>query len=204
MSGRGPTCRADLFELARLHRRKLETLYTLSNTNDPWMVDIDRRRDAATWLSSIFERFDIRSKVHARAVHYRLVSQDEPVLMPNGEAYVNTYECFNWLCNAIRDARYRGDIDTNLIIDNAIRSRSLISRLRRTPRLIQGSMMARLNATHLGLSISRRNHAPGDVAHRAEHRPALSPRNLDREEHRKRRPVAARTDVRHQHLHLRR
>ncbi|MET3970817.1 hypothetical protein [Bradyrhizobium sp. S3.9.1] len=112
-----PKCRADLFALAKKLRRKQESLYTLGNTNDPWMADVDYRSKAAHWVADIFERFDIRSRVHVRRVHYRLVSQDPPILQVDGTPYVNSFDCFNRLCDAIRDARYLDLISTDVIVD---------------------------------------------------------------------------------------
>jgi hypothetical protein len=112
-----PKCRADLFALAKKLRRKQETLYTLGNVNDPWMADVDYRSKAAHWVADIFQRFDIRSRVHVRRVHYRLVSQEQPILQVDGTPYVNSFDCFNRLCDAIRDARYLDLICTDVIVD---------------------------------------------------------------------------------------
>src|SRR5262249_29160075 len=112
-----PKCRADLFELARLLRRRLDTLYTLGSTNDPWMADQDYRSKPARWVAAIFERFGIKSRVHDRDVHYRLISQATPILRADGTPYVNSVDHYNSLCDAIRDARYLDLISTEIIID---------------------------------------------------------------------------------------
>jgi hypothetical protein len=117
MSDDQPTCRADLFALAAKKRRKQQSLYTLSAANDPWMADAEIRSRHARWAAKIFERFDIRSRVHVRHVFYRLVSQEAPELLPDGEPFVNTIENWNTLCDAIRDARYLDLIQTDVIID---------------------------------------------------------------------------------------
>src|SRR5262249_8167010 len=44
--------------------------------------------------------------VHLRRIHYRLVSQEQPVLMLGGTPYSNTDQCWNALICASRDARY--------------------------------------------------------------------------------------------------
>src|SRR6266536_4227843 len=112
-----PKCRADLINLAKTLRRRLDTLYTLGSVNDPWMVDQDFRSKHADWIADLFERMEIRSPVHVRQIHYRLVSQETPVPQVDGTPYVNSSDCFNTLCDAIRDARYLGLIPTELIID---------------------------------------------------------------------------------------
>ena len=116
--GKKPKNRADLFALAQTLRRLQDSLYTLSLPNDPWMADVDFRSKHAYWVTEIFERFGItRSVIHVRQVHYRLVSQETPVLQVDGTPYVNSGACFDTLCNAIRDARYLDLISTDIIVD---------------------------------------------------------------------------------------
>src|SRR3954447_7372661 len=112
-----PRNRADLFELAALLRRKVDTLFTLGHVNDPWMAGVGYRSKAANWVADIFARFGIRSRIHVRQVFYRLVSQETPILQPDGKPFVNHVDNFNKLCDAIRDARYLGLISTEVIID---------------------------------------------------------------------------------------
>ena len=112
-----PKCRADLKELAKTLRRRLDTLYTLGDTNDPLMADADFRSKHAYWVADIFKRFEIRSRIHARQIHYRLVSQKTPILQVDDTPYVNSIDCFTRLCGAIRDARYLDLISTEVIID---------------------------------------------------------------------------------------
>jgi hypothetical protein len=112
-----PKCRADLFALAEKLRRRQDTLYTLGSPNDPWMADADFRSKHAYWVADIFERFEIRSPIHVRQIHYRLISQKTPVPQVDGTPYVNTGDCFNRLCDAIRDARYLDLIPAGMIID---------------------------------------------------------------------------------------
>jgi hypothetical protein len=117
MSRAAPKCRADLFALAAKLRRRQESLYTLGSPNDPWMADADFRSKHAYWVADIFERFEIQSRIHARYIHYRLVSQETPILQVDDTPYVNSVDCFNRLCDAIRDARYLDLISTEVIID---------------------------------------------------------------------------------------
>jgi hypothetical protein len=112
-----PKCRADLMTLAKKLRRQLSSLYTLGNPNDPWMADADYRSKHAYWVADLFERMEIQSPIHVRQIHYRLVSQATPVPQVDGTPYVNTGDCFNRLCDAIRDARYLDLIPAGMIID---------------------------------------------------------------------------------------
>jgi hypothetical protein len=116
--GKKPRNRADLKELAKTLRRLLDSLYTMGSPNDPWMAEADFRSKHAYWVANIFERFGItQSVIHARQLHYRLVSQETPVLQADGKPYVNSGDCYNRLCDAIRDARYLDLISTDVIID---------------------------------------------------------------------------------------
>ena len=112
-----PKCRADLVDLAKTLRRRLDTLYTLSSTNDPWMVDQDYRSKHAYWIADLFQRLELPRQVHDRLIHYKLVSQRTPVLQVDGSPYVNNPDCYNRLCDAIKDARYLGLIPARMIID---------------------------------------------------------------------------------------
>jgi hypothetical protein len=112
-----PKCHADLRDLAKTLRRKLSTLFTLGDANDPFVADHNFRSKHAYWIAALFERFAIRSRVHVRLVHYKLISQKTPVLQVDGTPYVNSSDCYNRLCDAIRDARYLGLIPAHLIVD---------------------------------------------------------------------------------------
>src|SRR5882724_1596118 len=115
--GEKPTCRADLMELAKTLRRRLDTLYTLGSPNDPFMADQDFRSKHAYWIAELFRDMDLPRRVHVRQIHYKLISRETPVLQVDGEPYVNSSNCFNRLCDAIRDARYLGLIPEDAIID---------------------------------------------------------------------------------------
>jgi hypothetical protein len=112
-----PRNHAELVDLAKSLRRKLETLYTLSSTNDPWMVGQDYRSKHAYWIADLFQRLQLPRQVHDRQIHYKLISQETPVLQVDGTPYVNNADCYNRLCDAIKDARYLALIPPRMIID---------------------------------------------------------------------------------------
>jgi hypothetical protein len=112
-----PKCHADLKELAKAMRRRLDTLYTLGGTNDPWMADQDYRSKHAYWIADLFQQLELPAKVHDRQIHYKLVSQKTPVLQVDGTPYLNDPDCYNRLCDAIKDARYLDLIPARMIID---------------------------------------------------------------------------------------
>jgi hypothetical protein len=113
-----PTCYEDIKDLAVHLRRRLPTLIVMNDGTDPWFAGLESRREKAEWFADLWNnRFKIQSKIHTRAIHYKLISQNTPVLMPNGEPYENTVRCQAMLNDAVRDARYLNLIQANLVID---------------------------------------------------------------------------------------
>ena len=95
-----------LKQLARQLGRPFSTLYVLSSSNDPFIADAPNRQAVAEWLADIWDRLAVASGAHVRRVFYRMVSQKPLFQMPNGKPFLNTDQCWNYLCNATRDARY--------------------------------------------------------------------------------------------------
>jgi len=60
----------------------------------------------AEWFATLYTKFGYRQGVHLRRVHYQIISQDPPVDMPNGKPYENTDNCWKYLGQASRWARY--------------------------------------------------------------------------------------------------
>src|SRR5262245_8515099 len=102
---------------ARELGRPLSTLYALSPANDPFMAGLPARQAAAEWFAEIWDRLEIRPGAHLRRIHYRVISQDLPVPLPNGEPYINTSQCWNLLCSSSRDARYLGLVSASDLVD---------------------------------------------------------------------------------------
>jgi hypothetical protein len=111
-----PNNHADLKELAKKLRRPLDTLYALSASNDPLMVDQAFRVEGAQWFIELYGRLKIRAGIHIRRIFYQLVSQPN-LLRSNGKRFENTVECSNKLIDVVRDARYRELIPAGSIID---------------------------------------------------------------------------------------
>ena len=68
-------------------------------------------------FGALWRRFEFQSGAHIRRVHYVLISQVEPVLMSNGEPYINTDYCWAELGTASLDARYLGLIALRDLVD---------------------------------------------------------------------------------------
>jgi len=92
--------------LAKELGRSVETLIAQSPQSDPFYADRPGRREAAEWFAGLWGRFDFPRGVHLRRIHYALISQREPVEMAEGKPYENTFECWQKLCVASRDARH--------------------------------------------------------------------------------------------------
>jgi hypothetical protein len=92
--------------LAKDLGRPVETLVAQSPQSDPFYANRPGRREAAEWFAALWERFDFQRGIHLRRIHYALVSQREPVELAEGKHYENTFECWQKLCVASRDARH--------------------------------------------------------------------------------------------------
>jgi hypothetical protein len=114
----GPIDYQRLKAATRTLRRPLKSLYALTDEADPFAAGTPGRRQAAEWIAELWPRLNFRPGVHVRRVHYKLVSLPEPPVRPNGEPYQNTYVCWKFLINAIRDARFLGLLAPNTIVDH--------------------------------------------------------------------------------------
>jgi hypothetical protein len=97
--------------------RAIKNLIGLTTPNDPFLAGSPARFLAAIWFAEMWERFDMKAGSHVRRLHYIMVSQEPPIMLPSGEPYVNTTACSRWLHHASADARYLGLIEGGLIID---------------------------------------------------------------------------------------
>jgi hypothetical protein len=99
-------------------------LLALSRTNDPFYAGVPCRLAWAEWFASLFGRFSFPRGVHLRRIHYRLVSDPSPPVMPkdksktSGRPYVNTDECWGKLQIGARDARHLGLVAPDLFADH--------------------------------------------------------------------------------------
>src|SRR5260370_2445698 len=88
--------------------RTIETLVTMTNGNDPFAMHQGGRQEHARWLyEQVWQRLGLGEKeIHIRAIHYKLISQEVAVTLPNGEVFENTENHWRKLDIASRDARY--------------------------------------------------------------------------------------------------
>src|SRR5437016_11748581 len=81
-------------------------LIPLAPQHDPFYTGTPGDWALAEWFAGLWRAFRYSTKVHIRRVHYQIVSQKPPVMLPNGKPYENTEECWNTLNLASKAARY--------------------------------------------------------------------------------------------------
>jgi len=104
-------------ELAREQHVSIKDLIALSPQNDPFYQGTESDLEKAHWFAGLWERFGYSTGVHLRRVHYQLVSQDPPVMKPNGLPYENTEGDWDFLGMASKAARYLGLVDPGAFVD---------------------------------------------------------------------------------------
>jgi hypothetical protein len=112
-----PRNRDDLDALKKRERRTLEATYALSANAAPVMADRGYRLARARWFFDLFGRLDMPVPFHVRRAFYRLVSQETEIPQYNDKVFQNTSDCFNTLCDAVRDARYLDLISCDYVVD---------------------------------------------------------------------------------------
>lgn len=129
-------------DLAKAFSRPIGTLLALAPNNDPFYLGEARMR-GAEWFAALYHEHQFGRGVHLRRIHYRLISQETPVLRPTAEPYENTEECWAALCLASKDARYAGLVSIGDFVDR--RNPAPTLRLADTPQassveIIDGSL----------------------------------------------------------------
>lgn len=104
-------------QLAKDSGCSITDLIALAPQNDPFYVGTNGDMEKAEWFAEMWQRFGYGQGVHLRRVHYQLVSQNPPVLKPNGKPYENTENDWGWLDLASKCARYLGLVDPGAFED---------------------------------------------------------------------------------------
>lgn len=106
---------------AQLRQRGLKyavtDLIALAAQNDPFYVGTDTDIKNGRWFAALWQQFGYAGNIHLRRMHYQIISQAEPVLMPDGAPYENTLKCWNYLEMASKNARYLEYVDPQAFVD---------------------------------------------------------------------------------------
>jgi len=102
---------------ARRRGLRVGDLIALSEKNDPFYTGRPAEIEQAQWFADLWRRFGYGKGVHLRRVHYQAVSQDPPLVKPDGTPYANTDHDWTLLVEAGKYARYLGLVDAGAFVD---------------------------------------------------------------------------------------
>ena len=105
----------DIKELAAAEHTKVESLLVLARQNDPFFAGAPAQRTKAEWFARLWRKYGYRDGVHLRRVHYQIVSNREQ--KADGTPYQNTDNCWNYLCEAAKAARYLRLVRVDSFVD---------------------------------------------------------------------------------------
>ena len=90
---------------------RVSDLIVLAQQNDPFYIGSPSQLRAAEWFADIWRNFDYEGGIHLRRIHYQIVSQDPPLLLPGNEPYRNIEGHWQFLNRASCYARYLYMVD---------------------------------------------------------------------------------------------
>src|SRR5262245_9486508 len=96
--------------------RPAHTLIALAPDNDPFYIT-PARRAAARWFADLWDRLGAGPGMPVRKFHYLLVSQEPLIERPDGGPFENTQNCWTYLGQASRDARFLALVPAEHFID---------------------------------------------------------------------------------------
>jgi hypothetical protein len=105
--------------LAKEQGLRITDLIVLARDNDPYFCGSPAHSLKGEWFMRQWRNMGYTGQqgIHLRRMHYRLVSQSEPVLMPDGMPYTNTTLCWGFLGGASKPARYLGFVAPDDFVD---------------------------------------------------------------------------------------
>lgn len=104
-------------QYARQSGQRVTDLIALAPQNDPFYMGTPNDWAMAEWFAGLWRAFGYGAGVHLRRIHYQIVSQNPPVVLPNGLPYENTVECWDILNMASKAARYLQLVDPAAFVD---------------------------------------------------------------------------------------
>lgn len=106
-----------LKEEAKARGVPVTDLMALSPANDPFYSGTPGDVTLAKWFGRLWRQFGYSSGVHIRRMHYQIISQEPPVLLPDGTPYENTERCWDKLNAAAKQARYLNVVSADSFVD---------------------------------------------------------------------------------------
>jgi hypothetical protein len=103
--------------LAKQKGCPITDLIVLAPNNDPFYVGTPGDLKKGEWFADLWRDFRLQWGAHIRRVHYKIISQESPVPMPNGLPYENTETCWDFLSQASKMARYLNLVDPAAFVD---------------------------------------------------------------------------------------
>lgn len=111
----------DYQEIKKLKKRikckSFSELIALAPQNDPFYIGTKSKINLAQWFAELWERFGYTNGVHLRRMHYQILSQNPPIIFPNGTVYENTKTAWAELGLASKYARYLNLVDPTAFDD---------------------------------------------------------------------------------------
>jgi len=92
-------------------------LIALARQNDPFYCGSTGQVKTGQWFAGLWQQFGYTDGIHLRRIHYQVVSQDPPVVKPNGKPYQNTTNDWAYLLQASKAARYLNLVDPAAFVD---------------------------------------------------------------------------------------
>jgi hypothetical protein len=107
----------EIKQIAKKTKRRAVDLIALTPNNDPFYFGTAADLEDGRWFADLWNRFGYGTGVHLRRVHYQVVSQQAPVLMPNGRPYENTEACWKHIGVSSKAARYLNLVRPDAFVD---------------------------------------------------------------------------------------
>jgi len=109
--------RMHLMEMAAASDTRLQDLEVLATRNDPFTLDGAAAQRDGKWFAEQVSNLVPEGAIHLRGLHYRLVGRGD-IHKPDGNPYINDDDCFKWLNQIAKPARWLGYIPFEKIVDN--------------------------------------------------------------------------------------
>ena len=106
-----------LKQLASEQGWRVGELLALAAKNDPFYTGRPAEMGGARWFANLWSRFGYGRGVHLRRIHYQIVSQNPPVVKPDGSLYENTERDWDYLNEVSKWARYLELVPADHFVD---------------------------------------------------------------------------------------